>query len=226
MRPWHVRGRKERLLALKRARQHSILVRKLRIAIPVIAIAGLCGLVLATMYNPLRLIARLPINPGKMVVSGSKITMEAPRLAGFTSDNRSYEMTAKAAAQDLANPNLVELKDIRAKVELKERGVIDVTAAAGAFDVRSKMLTLTQEIVLVSSTGYEARLDEATFDVQKGYIVSKKPVQVLMLNGTLNANRLEMVDHGAVARFDGGVSMTLRSNAPTVTGEIGGSEKR
>jgi lipopolysaccharide export system protein LptC len=80
------------------------------------------------------------------------------------------------------------------------------------------MLTLTREIVLVSSTGYQARLDEATMDIQKGYIVSKKPVEVLMLNGTLSAKRLEIMDNGALARFDGGVAMTLKPNAPAVTG--------
>jgi lipopolysaccharide export system protein LptC len=197
----------------------------LRVGIPLVLCAGLVALILAVWFNPLRLLGRLPVSPGKMVVSGSKITMEAPRLSGYTSDNRAYEMNASAAAQDLTNPGLVELKGIRAKVELQDNALVNVTAATGAFDVKSKILTLASEIVLVSSTGYEARLDEATFDVQKGHIVSKKPVEVLMLSGTLKANRLEMTDNGAVARFDGGVTMTLRPREEA-TGEVGNARRR
>lgn len=202
------------------------MVRTLRIGLPIVTLTGIAALAAVTFFNPLRLIAKLPLNQGKLVVSGSKITMEAPRLSGFTSDNRAYEMTAEAAAQDLSNPSLVELKDIRGKFELQEKGVVAVTAVAGTFDVRSKMLTLTQDIHLVSSTGYQARLDEAVMDIQKGHIVSKKPVEVLMLNGTLKANRLEVLDNGAIARFDGGVAMTLQPNDPAPTSALGGTRPR
>ena len=72
------------------------------------------------------------------------------------------------------------------------------------------MLTLNDNIVLVSSTGYEGRLSEAVIDMKKGNVVSEKPVWVKLLNGFLNAKRLEVVDNGAVLRFDGGVAMTLQ----------------
>ena len=36
-----------------------------------------------------------------MVVSGSKLMMQQPKLAGFTRDNRRYDMVAQAAAKGL-----------------------------------------------------------------------------------------------------------------------------
>jgi lipopolysaccharide export system protein LptC len=66
--------------------------------------------------------------------------------------------------------------------------------------------------VLTSSTGYTGRLSEATIDIRNGHVVSKHPVEVEMLQGTLNANRLELVDSGEVVRFDGGVNMTVMLN--------------
>jgi lipopolysaccharide export system protein LptC len=39
--------------------------------------------------------------------------------------------------------------------------------------------------------------------------VSNKPVRVKLLQGTLDANRLEIVNSGDLVRFDGGVNMTL-----------------
>ena len=138
--------------------------------------------------------------------------MEAPRLAGYTRDQRAYELSARAAAQDITKPDLVELKEIRAKLDMQDKSVMEMTAATGVYDAKSEMLTLGQNIVLSSSTGYEGRLSEAVIDIRKGNIVSEKPVEVKMLQGTLNANRLEVVDAGDVVRFEGGVVMIMNLN--------------
>jgi lipopolysaccharide export system protein LptC len=81
------------------------------------------------------------------------------------------------------------------------------------------MLTLGQNIVLTSSTGYEGRLSEATVDIRKGSVISKKPVEVKMLQGTLHANGLEVANSGDMVRFEGGVTMMLMLNGETVPAE-------
>jgi len=191
------------------AQRHSRRVRILRVGIPIGVAVTTIIVVILVWFNPLRALTRLPIGLGDLVVSGTKITMEAPRLTGYTSDSRAYELTARAAAQDLRKPQLMELTDLRAKVEMQSKSTMQVTAAAGVYDTKSEMLKLGPKIVLLSSTGYEGYLSEATIDVRKGYIVSQKPVAVKMLNGTLNANRLEIFNTGEVIRFEGGVSMML-----------------
>ena len=50
--------------------------------------------------------------------------------------------------------------------------------------------------------------------------MSEQPVEVQMLQGTLNANRLEIVDSGDLVRFDGGVTMTL------MLGDAAGSQTK
>jgi len=50
--------------------------------------------------------------------------------------------------------------------------------------------------------------------VRKGHISSDKPVEVKMTRGTLNANRLEVINSGEVIRFDGGVVMHLNPEQP------------
>jgi hypothetical protein len=42
--------------------------------------------------------------------------------------------------------------------------------------------------------------------------VSDQPVELELLQGTLNANRLEIVDSGDLVRFHGGVSMMMMLN--------------
>jgi len=197
------------------ATRHSRRVRLLRWAIPLSILVMFGMIIFATWFNPLRMLAKLPIDPGKLLISGTKITMEAPKLAGFTRDARPYEFTARAAAQDLTKPDVLELRDIRAKIEMQDKAQVEMTAVSGLYNTKSDLMTLTDDIRLSSSAGYSGRLTEAVVDVSKGNIVSEHPVEVNLLHGTLNANRLEVVDNGAIIRFDGGVSMNMMMNSPT-----------
>jgi lipopolysaccharide export system protein LptC len=193
----------------RHAARHSRVVRFLRFAIPA-GIAAIVAIILvATFYNPFRLIAAFPIDPGKISLSGTKIVMELPRLNGFTTDSRPYELTARAAAQDLTKPEVLELKDISAVVELKDGQRVTIKSVNGVYDTKGEMLRLNDHITLNSTSGYEGRLSEATVNVTSGNIVSESPVELKLPNGLLNANRLEVVNNGALILFGGGVEMTL-----------------
>ena len=207
--PYWTMGRDDSELAFRSARRHSRAVRILRIAIPLAVVLGFTGIFLITYFNPLRMLAKLPIDVGNLVVSGTKITMEHPRLSGFTGDARAYELSADAAKQDLTKPDLIELRNIRAKVQMQDKSTVEVSATAGIYDSKGETLKLDQNIVLSSSTGYRGRLSEAMIDIRKGNVVSERPVEVELLQGTLNANRLEISDSGDLVRFGGGVNMTL-----------------
>ena len=210
------RGDSER--AFRAARRHSRLVRMLRISIPAVVVLGTTVIVLITYFNPLRMLGQLPIDVGSLVVSGSKITMEHPRLSGFTHDARAYELSADAAKQDLTKPDLIELHNLRATVEMQDKATIEMLATTGTYDSKGEMLKLDQNIMLNSSTGYSGHLSEAMIDMRKGYVVSKHPVELQLLQGTLNANRLEIIDSGDLVRFDGGVNMTLMLSNADKTG--------
>jgi lipopolysaccharide export system protein LptC len=204
---WSASGPRDLKRLLKRARRHSASVRLMRLVIPAGAVATVGGFVLLSYLSPR--VAELPISAANMVISGTKITMEVPRLTGYTRDNRAYHLTADAAAQDFTNPTVLELTGIRANMEMQNKGTVNMTAVAGVYNTKSEQLTLTQHIILISSDGYEARLTEATAEVKKGNVVSEKPVEIFLTNGTLNANRMEVVNNGEVLRFGGGVVLDL-----------------
>jgi lipopolysaccharide export system protein LptC len=205
-------GRADPALAFRAARRHSRLVRILRIAIPVAVVLGLTVVVLLTYFNPARMFAKLPVDIGHLVVSGTKITMEKPRLTGFTHDARVYDLTAKAAAQDLTKPNLVELSDIRAKLQMQDKSTMQLTADTGLYNSKLETLKLNKNIVITSSTGYQGWLSEAAVDIRKGHVVSTHPVKVKLLQGTLDAKALEITNSGEVVSFVGGVNMVLNLN--------------
>lgn len=180
----------------------------LRIGVPVTLAAALL-LVVGANYMPTVGSLRLPGELGKLVIKGTKVTMQQPRLSGFTVDSRPYQFIANSAEQEITNPDLMELHEIQAKIEMEDKSIVNVTSNSGTYDMKTEMLTLVDHVHLVSSTGYEARLSEAAIDVHKGTVRSDKPVWVKLTNGVINAKRLEVLDGGDVIRFGGGVSMTV-----------------
>jgi len=207
----HSRGDFER--SYRAALRHSRRVRWLRIFVPA-GIAAVLLSVAAINYMPPIGGFRLPGELGRLVIHGTKITMQQPRLTGYTIDSRAYEFSADAAAQDITKPNLVELHRLHAKMEMQDNSTVEMSAASGVYDVKTEMLKLNDNIELVSSTGYEGRLSEATIDVRKGNVVSDKPVWVKLLDGVLNAKGLDIADKGSVIRFND-VSMVLQPGKRT-----------
>jgi lipopolysaccharide export system protein LptC len=192
------------------AARHSRMVRVLRIAVPAAVVLSMAVIVGVSIFNPFRmLLPKLPIDMDNLVVSGTKITMEAPHLAGYTPDKRPYEVQAKTATQDLTDPDHVELKTLRAKVLMEDRSTLTLDALRGMFDNKQQTLELHKDIFLQTSTGYEARLSQAFVDMGKGTVTSEEHVDVKLTNGTLSSDRLRITGGGEVVRFEGNVLMNL-----------------
>lgn len=208
------------------ALRHSRRVRIMRHAIPIGIVLALLSVAGAAYFNPFRGLTKLPLDSGKLVVSGTKITMEAPTLAGFTRDNRPYEFTAKAAAQDITNPGVLELREINAKIRMKDTVTLEMQAVTGVYDTKSDLMHLQENIVITSSSGYKGRLQVAEVDVKKGTVTSDKPVVVEMLNGTLNANNLNVGESGDVVLFGGGVVMDMMMQPVATQGDQSKPEQK
>ena len=143
--PAYVAGLEARFAA---AARHSRMVRILRVAVPAAVALALAGIVGVSIFNPFRmLLPKLPVDMGNLVVSGTKITMESPHLAGFSTDQRPYELWAKAAVQDLTDPDHVELKTLRAKVLMEDRSTVTLDARTGLFDSKQQLLATNRSIV-------------------------------------------------------------------------------
>ncbi len=200
------------------ATRHSRIVRVLRIAVPAAVLLALATIVGYSIFNPFRmLLPKLPVDVDNLVVSGTKITMESPHLSGYTPDRRPYEVWAKTATQDVTDPDHLDLKTIRAKVLMEDRSTLTLDAREGAMNTKEQLLDLHHDIFLQTSSGYEARLDQAFVDMGKGTVSSDDHVDVKLTNGTLSSDRLRITGGGEVIRFEGNVVMHL-DNLDTATG--------
>ncbi len=211
--PAYVSGLEARFAA---AARHSRMVRVLRVAVPAAVLLAMAGVVAVSLFNPFRItgLAKLPVDMSNLVVSGTKITMETPHLAGFSTDGRPYELWAKAAIQDLTDPDHVELRTLRAKVMMEDKSTVTMDARTGYFDSKQQLLDLRKDIFLQSSTGYEAKLSQAYVDINKGTVTSDEHVDVKLLNGTLTADKLRIINSGEIVRFEGNVVMNLIMESP------------
>jgi len=209
-------GRASGERALRTALRHSRRVRLLRIGIPaVVALILVVATAVPVVLKPLRELSKLPVDIGSVVVSGTKIMMQQPRIAGFTRDNHRYDLTAQAAGQDLKNPDLVELQGIHATMEMQDDASVRLTALNGLYNSKTELLTLTNNIVVKSTNGQEALLSEAVLDTRAGKIISESPVYVKTPTATINANRMEVAEGGDLMRFGGGVTVMLLPDSET-----------
>ena len=192
------------------AARHSRLVRILRIAVPGAVGLAMAGVIGISIFNPFRmLMPKLPLDMDNLVVSGTKITMEAPHLSGYTPDRRPYEMWAKTAVQDITDPDHVELNKLRTKLLMQDGSTVFLDSLTGLFDNKAQTLDLHKDIFLQTTTGYEARLTQAHVDMVKNTVDSDEHVDVKLTNGTLSSDRLHITNGGEVVLFEGNVVMHL-----------------
>ncbi|MGV7218319.1 LPS export ABC transporter periplasmic protein LptC [Bradyrhizobium sp. UFLA05-112] len=191
------------------AARHSRLVHILRIAVPVTVVVAMAMIIFVSAFNKFRTTKEVAFDPGNLVVSGTKITMETPHLSGYTPDQRPYELWANTAIQDIRDPDHVDLHKLRAKLLMQDQSTVFLDALNGTFDNKQQQLDLRKDIFVRTSTGYEARLSQAFVDMANNTVTSDEHVDVKLTNGTVSSDRLKIMEGGDVIRFEGHVVMNL-----------------
>jgi lipopolysaccharide export system protein LptC len=204
-----------RAKAFRKAHRHSRFVRLLRASIPVGSFAAVAGSLVILVGARM---AEVPpiIDPARAGIENGRITMQDPRLLGFQKDNRSYQVTADKARQEVKTPNLVELASPFAKVETQTAIFAHIKAVSGLFDTKGETLQLDREISIRTDDGYTLSLQDARIDMKHGGLVSDKAVQLQMQNGRIDAKSIDLKDNGAEVQFSGGVTSEFTNLFGTV----------
>lgn len=219
-------GDARRAEAFRAAGRHTTRVRLAKRVIIGSAAAGAVGLALVTVFNPFR---SLPENVSiqGLGVSGSRITMELPKLNGYRKDSRPYEVTARQAIQDLKKQNLIELVDLEARIEMADHGQGRVTARTGFYDTAKETMQLVKDVRMKSDSGYEVLLSKADIDFKAGTLSSQEPVRVLMRSSTISADRMNVIDGGKTLVFEGRVKTMIlpESDAEDAVSQMKGTSQ-
>jgi lipopolysaccharide export system protein LptC len=188
------------------AHRHSGLVRWLKIILP--ATAGACIVAFVVAIKMVTGDIAELFSLAGVTMDTKSLIMEKPHLSGFKGTEHSYEVVAERAVQDLANPKIVRLEEIKAEFGLTAEVKVNLTATAGVFDGDHEKLELTDGITVSSTNGYEARLDRAHVDFRTKELTSKGMIEISATEGLVRAHTLEVGDDGKKILFGGGVSVT------------------
>jgi lipopolysaccharide export system protein LptC len=92
---------------------------------------------------------------------------------------------------------------------MQDGSTVFLDSLTGYIDNKAQTLDLQKDIFLQTTTGYEARLNQAHIDMAKNTVDSDQHVDVKLTDGTLSADRLRIINGGEVIRFEGNVVMYL-----------------
>lgn len=197
-----------RVDAFRAAGRHTTRVRVLRRLVLAGAVLGSAAVIAFAFFNPFRL-AMPAVSIDGVGLSGSRVTMEHPRLTGFRSDGRPYDLVAASAVQDAKTPSVLELHSIDAHVTMADQSVVHIISDLGFYDSSKETMRLKSAIHLTSDKGLDAHMLSAMIEFKTGLVDTREPLTVVMSTGTVTADSMHMVDNGAKVTFEGHVNTTI-----------------
>ena len=200
----------ERARHFRAASRHSSQVVFLRRAILATVIVGSVSLIGIGWFNPFGSKAPEVTIKGSNL-DGTRVTMEQPRLAGYRRDGRPYEVNADTGVQDVRVPNVMELNNLDAKIGMIDQTTVRVISSAGIYDSFREFMDF-RNAVRVKSNNYDIDMKSARMDFKSGTMVTDQDVKVLITEGEILADKMNMIDNGQSIIFEGKVRSTFSSN--------------
>jgi lipopolysaccharide export system protein LptC len=191
------------------ALRHSRLVWLLRIGIPVGALLALIALIAYSIIDPFKSIP-VKLDIGSLKLEGSAIMMERAELKGYRDNNSPFVVTASKAVQDIKQPHIVNLADLRSDITMPDQTSAKIAADQGVYDTQKQILTVEGQVI-VETRQYTMRMQSATVNFTTNSIESRDPVNVSAIGGVISANEFSVFDNGARILFKGRVRSVFRS---------------
>ena len=188
--------------AYRLATRHSRRVRLLKIALPVVALV-IAALFVAVSLLRTWLPAELQVESAS--IEDGKIVMRNPAISGRNDDGISYSMKAERALQDMKQPDVITLENIKAKMPVNETTIAEVVAATGIYDRGKNLLDMVAPFTINLNSGLEAAFRSAHLDINGGSMQTTEPVSIRSPEASIVAQSLRMTDKGRVVVFEGGV---------------------
>jgi lipopolysaccharide export system protein LptC len=126
-------------------------------------------------------------------------------------------MLAEKALQDIKNPNMITLKNIKAAMPASD-GVAHVQALSADYDRAADTLKMTEPFTVTLDNGLRAQFKSAFMDIKGGSLTTQEPVAIFKGLASIVAQSLKMTDKGTVIEFDGQVKMHIDASTIHNTG--------
>lgn len=207
----------ERERAFRRARRHTMLVKAMKVVLPVTALIFLG-------YYAAALLVTSRLKGGDIAATAIKIdptnlTMDDPRYSGFGKDGSEYKVHAKSAVTDLRMSAPICLDLIDGEITQTSGVVTHLKAKWGTYDQKKDLLELYDLIDVDATNGMTARLTRATVHAKESRIVSDQPVHAETDTGKIRANAMTLNTKARTAQFRDDVRVELKPSKPPASGQ-------
>jgi lipopolysaccharide export system protein LptC len=170
-------------------RGYSRFIRSMRIILPLIAVG--MTVVILTWEQAGRHVE--PIKKEELVPESASAQNELlkPVYKSVDAQQRPYTVTADVATQDRNNPDLVNLQQPKAELQLEEGKTVSADAVQGLYQQNAQKLNLEGDVHLKNSEGYTLSTEELRVDIATQKAFSGRDVRVEGPAGTIDAKGLE-----------------------------------
>ena len=208
----------DRARAFRSARRHSLLVRALRVALPVCTLGSAAAYLL--MLNTAWKIGPGRLNVGQVELTADDLTMKNPSYFGVTKDGGRYQVRAKRAVVEFSRQQApIKLIDVDGDLVRSNNVTTKLKAKHGLLDNANSILELYDGIDIDTSNGMTAKLSRATITMKEHRIVSKEPVTASAATGSVRSASMSLKTDTQEAKFQGNVVVRLvQSGSQTVAG--------
>lgn len=189
--------------------RHSRFVSLLRLLIPLGAILTLIGLIAYSILDPFKALP-VKIDIGSLKLEGSAIMMERAEMKGYRDSETPFVVTAGKAVQDIKEPQIVNLSDLKSTIAMPDKTNANIAAEAGIYDTQKQILNVSGQVI-IETRQYTVRMKSATVNFSENSIVSKEPVNVSAVGGVISADEFSVFDNGARILFNGRVRSVFKS---------------
>ncbi len=188
--------------AARRAMGHNVFAAVMLVALPLAGL-GLVGTFVYYSGVADEYLGAPAADAGRgEAVKTDRTTLSRPTFSRFDRKGQTYTVTSKSAAQQVDNPAVVLLDEVKINLRLKpSTGDVVVTSSKGAYDADKRRLRLVGNVRIVSQQGYSAALSSAEVLLDARRITTSEPVFVTLPNGTIEGNAAELSDDGDKLRF-------------------------
>lgn len=193
-----------RASALPAALRHSARVQRLRRLTFWGSLAIAAGLAASLALDALRFLP-VDLRFAHVGLTGTRITIETPRLVGYRADGRAYEIRARVGFQDMMRPDVFELKGLELHIENNPTSAVSLTGESGVYDAKREHADIVGDVRIFDAKSFDLRMQDANVNFKTSVMSSQKPVKLTIEGGEIVSQSVEFSQKEHRATFLGGV---------------------
>lgn len=186
--------------------RHDKLVRVLAVALPA-GVGMLAAIMVLSPLSPRGEVSFL-LDRTKVAVVQDRFRTVSAMYRGQDDQGRNFSVTAGSAVQQSATVPVVAMKDLTARILMKE-GPAVLSAGAGDYNFEKQIVDVVGPVNLQTADGYRMVADNVQIDLAHRELISKGPVEGRIPAGTFSADRIIADLAARTVMLEGHARMTM-----------------